>query len=173
MLCPTCAQPVQGSERFCNYCGGALAGTAPAAAGATAPAASGELRGVGGWLLLFCIWVTIFSPLMELRVLPYLRYLGDNWMLLVSLGVTVFGIVTGVQLWRVKPQALVLLRLYFGGVLTMAVLSIFLFFRATHGEMLGGIWVFGGWLRTFLFLGIWIAYFRVSKRVRNTYGANL
>jgi hypothetical protein len=182
MFCPTCGQAVPDAERFCANCGTELSppatpSAAPVAAPDAAPppvsAAPGALRGVGGWLLVFCIWITIFSPLMELRVLPYLRYLTLNWFLLVSLGVTAYGVFCGVQLWTVRAQALTHLRIYFGLVLAGALLGIVTFFRTMGGESSGGIWIFAGWARTFLFLAIWITYFRVSKRVRNTYGASL
>ena len=180
MLCPTCGQAVPDAERFCANCGtelSAAAAPAPAATPAAAPAplsaAPGALRGVGGWLLLFCIWVTIFSPLMELRLLPYLRYLTLNPFLLVSFAVTAYGVFTGIQLWTVRPQALTHLRIYFGIVLVATLVSVATFFRMVRGETMGGIWVFAGWLRAFLFLAVWVAYFRISQRVRNTYGANL
>ena len=180
MYCPTCGQAVPDAEQFCAYCGTPLSAAAapapaagPAAVPAPAPAAPGALRGVGGWLLVFCIWITIVDPLMELRVLPYLRYLTLNPFLLVSLCVTAYGVFTGIQLWTVRPQALTHLRIYFGVVLVTALLSIVTFFRMMRGEMLGGIWVFAGWARTFLFLAIWVTCFRVSKRVRSTYGASL
>jgi hypothetical protein len=184
MFCPTCGQPVQGAERYCNYCGGALGSAAPSPAPVAPPApttapevaavpASSEPRGVGGWLVVFCVWLTILAPLMELRAVPYLRYGSLNWILFVSLSVTVFGVMAGIWLWQVKPKALVYLRIYFGLVFATMLLGIIAFLVATRGEMLGGPWIVIGWLRTLVFLGVWIAYFRVSQRVRNTYGANL
>ena len=182
MYCPTCGQAVPDAERFCAYCGTPLSAAeapspvlaaAPAAAPAPVPAAPGALRGVSGWLLLFCIWVTIFSPLMALQVLPYLRYLTLNPFLLVSLGVTLYGIFTGIQLWTVRPQALTHLRVYFGLVLAWALLSFVTVFRLGRGPMAVGISALAGFGLEFLFLGIWVTYFRVSRRVRNTYGASL
>lgn len=185
MVCPTCGQAVPDAERFCANCGTELSAAASqsqpaqaaapvaAPAPAPAPAAPVALRGVGGWLLVFCIWITIFSPLMELRVLPYLRYLTLNPFLLVSLGVTLYGVFTGIQLWTVRPQALTHLRIYFGLVLVTALLSVVTFFRMVGGEMAVGVSAVAGFAREFLFLAVWVAYFRVSQRVRNTYGANL
>ena len=132
----------------------------------------GELRGVGGWLLVFCIWVTIFDPLMDVRLLGYLRYLSLNPMLLGSLGLTAFGVVTGVMLWMGRREALVLLRVYFALVAVMVLFGMASFFRATHFEALG-FWIVLAWGRAIAFLAVWISYFRVSVRVRNTYGGNL
>ena len=157
MFCPTCGQAVADAEQFCPYCGTpvsaaaapaapATPAAAPAAAPATAPApvpaAPGELRGVGGWLLVFCIWIAIIDPLMELRLLPYLRYITLNPFLLVSLGLTAYGVFTGIQLWTAKAQALSYLRIYFGIVLAAALLGIVLFFRSVGAGFSGGIWVF-------------------------------
>jgi hypothetical protein len=185
MTCPTCGQAAQGTERFCANCGadlnapasGAVAPTA--AAPALAPEATsqpsapaGELRGVGGWLLLFCVWIVIVDPLLELRVLPYLRYISLNWTLPLSFAVVIYGMVTGIQLWRVRPGALVLLRVYFALVLALTLLTVGLMFYGTY-LMHVSLWSVFAWVRTAAFLGIWVTYFRVSQRVRATYGRNL
>jgi len=171
MTCPTCGQAAQGSERFCSHCGSDLTQAAPAAPSA-APA-DGP-RGVGGWLLLFCVWLTIVDPLLELRLLRYLQYATWNWLLLASLGVTVVGVVTGIQLWRVRPQALTCLRLYFAVAVSLVVAGIiFLLPTLRVIGLFGMAGVAHGWLRALAFLGVWFAYFKLSRRVRNTYGRNL
>jgi len=186
--CPTCGQAATAAERFCTNCGGDLTQTqlatppaATAAAGAAtayapapqavAPVAS-ELRGVRGWLLLFCVWLAIVDPLYSLRVLPYLRYISLNWTLPLSLALVVYGMVTGIQLWRVRPGALTLLRIYFGFVVALTLFTIGLMFYGSF-LMHVGIWSVFAWVETAAFLAVWVTYFRVSKRVRATYGRNL
>lgn len=142
------------------------------AAAAVPQPVAGELRGVGGWLLLFCIWVAIVDPRYMLRLLPYLRYITLNWTLPLSLALTVVGMVTGIQLWRERPGALLLLRVYFGLVLALALLGIGMMFYGSY-LMHVGIWSVFAWVWTAAFLGVWVTYFRVSQRVRNTYGRNL
>lgn len=203
MFCPTCGQPATGNVRFCTNCGTDLTteqlGVVPSlVTGAPAPMAvpnvsqqttaelpaavrpapvavpAGELRGVGGWLLVFCIWVTIIDPLMDLRLLQYLRYVTLNPMLIVSLMLTAYGVFTGIQTWMAKPHAIKLLRVYFALVALVWAAGIAMYF-VSYAHMPGlAIWSFLlSWLRVAGFLAVWVSYFRVSQRVRNTYGANL
>lgn len=138
---------------------------------AIAPA--GDLVGVEGWLLLFCIWITIFSPLFEVvRLVSVLRYVAANPMLLLSVALTAYGIFTGIMLWTRNQYALTCLRIYFALVLVLALAGFFTFFRAVR--FIGiGFAIVTAWIRVVAFLAIWVSYFRVSKRVRATYGANL
>lgn len=139
-----------------------------------APRAAGELRGVAGWLLVFCIWVTIVDPLMDLRLLQYIRYVTLNPMLVVSLLLTAYGIFVGIQTWMAKPGAIVLLRIYFAVVGLALAASIVMFFVSYSRYPGVEIWSFAlSWLRIGAFLGCWVSYFRVSQRVRNTFGTNL
>ncbi|MDP9267419.1 MAG: hypothetical protein M3P27_03735 [Acidobacteriota bacterium] len=80
--------------------------------------------------------------------------------------------VTGIQLWRVRPGALTLLRVYFALVLALTLFTIGLMFYQTLGMHIS-LWSVVAWVRTAAFLGVWVTYFRVSKRVRATYGRNL
>ncbi len=186
MTCPTCGQAAQAAERFCTNCGSDLtAATAPAAApAAAAPATAyapspqaatptaGELRGVSGWLLLFCIWLTILDPLYMLRLLPFLRYLSLNWTLPLSFALVIYGVVVGIQLWQARPAALTMLRVYFGLLLALTLFTIGLMVYRTF-LMHVSFWSVFAWMRTAAFLGVWVTYFRTSKRVLATYGRNL
>jgi hypothetical protein len=186
--CPNCGQAAQGAERFCANCGAELArpagavsapaaSVAPVTATAAAPAA-GEPRGVAGWLLLYCVWIAIVAPLMQLRLVGYMREAAmqwsGNWMLMLSVGVTLFGVWTGVQLWRVDQLALAYLRVYFGLAAGMTLVGLFSFLTSVGSGMPGVIaMVVFGFVRSLVFLAVWVLYFRMSRRVRNTYGANL
>lgn len=157
---------------------GSTASTAPTAAVPVVAAAATptQLRGVGGWLLVFCIWVTIFDPLMDLRLLPYLRYLSTNPMLLLSFGVTTFGVVIGVLLWSGNRAGLLLLRAYFPLVAILSVLGLVRYLAAMRRVPFEPwfVWTLvSSWGRVLVFLVVWVWYFRVSARVRNTYGENL
>jgi len=145
--------------------------SAPALASAPQPVTT-ELRGVGGWLLIFCIWLTVVDSLFTLPALEYLRHGPLNWMLALSLALTAYGVFTGIQLWRARPAALMLLRVYFGLVLLETLFTIGLMFYGTY-LMHVSIWSIFAWIRVAAFLVGWITYFRVSQRVRNTYGSNL
>ena len=187
MTCLTCGQVAQGAERFCANCGADLtklampASASPmtAAAPALAPEATpqlvvpaGKLRGVGGWLLLFCVWITVIDSLFALPLLDYLRHGALNWMLSLSLGLTAYGVFTGIQLWRGDRRALVFLRIYFVLVFVFALITFAAYFRVLYFYGTS-FWVGTAWVRVVAFLAIWVTYFRVSKRVRDTYGRNL
>src|SRR5262245_42707181 len=85
----------------------------------TRPApAEPEYKGVGGWLLLLCLVLTVFNPLFTMRLLaPEVReslsYFVQFPGLLVitviytilSLGIVAFSIYAGVGLWSIRPGA--------------------------------------------------------------------
>jgi hypothetical protein len=135
------------------------------------------LRGVGGWLLFFCIGFTILWPLWTLSQYGLSRFVfrglpGAAALLRLGLGIAV-----GVVLWMGKPAAMTLLRIYF-------VLS---------GLLL--LWTFVNWGRFFMrfpnfsprvlqplvtglglsivLLVAGVLYFSRSERVRATYGSTL
>ncbi|MBS0657136.1 MAG: DUF4339 domain-containing protein [Verrucomicrobia bacterium] len=158
---------------------------APAAAPTTAaPLRAEPLKGVAGWLLLFCVWLTIIGPLIRLfewsSLLPYLLR-GSVTMTLplgLSLGVgllmTVLSIVVGVLIWSGRPDGRRLAQLYlqiragvFAVMFAFNFLSLLLF-RGMELYVLGR-YVFNLLLEV-AFLVIWWRYFQVSKRVQATYG---
>src|SRR5262249_32983954 len=78
-----------------------------------APLAAPAPAGVGGWLLFFCICLTIFWPLWMLNSYArfHFAFRGLAWLGVLRLGL---GFVTGVVLWTKTAAAMVLLRIYFG-----------------------------------------------------------
>ncbi len=123
--CPECGREVVDGTRFC-FCGIDLA----------LPPIPPP-RGVGGWLLFFCIQTTILAPLVTaVNVLvvvlalvggagPPLRgKLGTFVAFNLALGVVVAGVgmYAGVRLWSLSPGALRVARAYLvllGGVAVM------------------------------------------------------
>src|SRR5260370_13526891 len=84
MFCMRCGQQVPDAARFCAVCGQpankpvTLASSYGTSAPAFAdPAMSSSLKGVSGWLLLFCVGFTILWPLWML-----MQYSLTNFMLL-------------------------------------------------------------------------------------------
>jgi hypothetical protein len=150
-------------------------------------------KGVKGWLLFFCIVVAILAPIGTLMSLPQTlrmgrELLGPNHPLtrhmllwsLVSLPVVAFGMVAGIRLWKVKPGAVALAKIYLVLNLAMAVVGTLLGpdFRPLYEAMARRPGV-GMDLRLFQWIGfawgivwflIWFSYFSVSKRVKATYG---
>jgi hypothetical protein len=133
--------------------------------------------GIGGWLLLFCIVLTILSPLFTmLQILPLLRLRRMPYpSSMLDMLRVFYGLGVGVFLWMKRPIALVLLRVYFIAFAVMAALAILAMIAIslrTHSSIfLSARFTAIGTLLGYMML--WFAYFKKSVRVRNTYGANL
>jgi hypothetical protein len=70
-----------------------------------------DLKGVGGWLLFFCVSRTVLSPLLMLvRIGRSGVELGN----MIDLAFTAFGIFVGIMVWTVNRSAFLLLWIYFG-----------------------------------------------------------
>jgi hypothetical protein len=142
-------------------------------------------KGVGGWLLFFCIVLTIIGPLVGIFNLasgfatcyPLLeRFPALILLLLVdtilSLALIAFGIVTGIMLWRVLPNARKIAKIYLWSSLGYAVIATILPFvvglpQETYKAMLPE--VIGTLFKGMIFFGIWFSYLCTSKRVKATY----
>jgi hypothetical protein len=183
MTCANCGTLNVESAAVCAACGVSLAGEAPNATvitpnlhgGLLAPA--GETKaGVGGWLLLFCIGLTFLGPLWLLAravetTNPFIRYY--------DLTMAAFSLFVGINVWAVKPRALLLVTLFFLVELASGAGSslIVLYYWMLHPDsarinnLLGKFT--GDMLRLLISVGIWWWYFKVSKRVRATFGSNL
>jgi hypothetical protein len=143
------------------------------------------LRGVGGWLLFFCISLTMLSPLITLyRLLsafgPVLRVSGTYPGLLVvtiidtvlSVGLMAFSIFAGISLWRVAPKAVSIAKAYLISLLVYSVLVIPLVFLAGLPSRANAVMFqegLIGLLRSFGYVAIWLSYLSKSKRVAATY----
>ena len=102
-----------------------------------------QYYGVRGWLLLFCLSLTIFSPLYTLYNLGvsyeasstlFNRYpdLQNVFILdlILSLGLTAFSIYAGLALWNIKPGAVKTAKIYLLVFLGYVVIASFLPFKA-------------------------------------------
>jgi hypothetical protein len=189
MFCARCGQEIPDKTQICPVCGGAAAVEAyvrpaaqPTAGAIPAPppppaAPAGLLRGVGGWLLFFCIGFTILWPLWTLSQVALSRFVfrglpGTTAFLRLLLGITV-----GVVLWMGKPVAMTLLRIYFAFTALLLLWTIVnwgrFFMRYPHFSLsLLQPLVTGLGLSVILFIA-GLLYFSRSERVRATYGSNL
>jgi hypothetical protein len=183
MFCPNCGRNVGGATRFCRFCGGSLSPSLAAAGTArgsvsektaySAVTLEDDLKGVFGWLLLFCVILTVVGPLVMVAG-------GRSGSLLVDLfswAKVVFGIFVGINLWSQSPHALKLLRIYFVVALVLGVLrlvsSVVLTFTAKTEGFYAAYTESTASLVSLVVLGVWLAYFHFSKRVQSTYGSNL
>jgi Protein of unknown function (DUF2569) len=131
------------------------------------PARQPSLRGVGGWLLFYCILLTVVAPL---YVLIWAWNIGFETESIVIIAWAAFGLVVGMMVWNVHRHAFVLLWIYFG-------LTILIFALAIVGVVLAdekadvneGIRLF----RSLVYTIGWFIYFKQSDRVQATFGRNL
>jgi heme/copper-type cytochrome/quinol oxidase subunit 4 len=150
----------------------------PAQAGIQlAPAVIDGPQGVGGWLLFFCIVLTVISPLLVTgQVLAGLSRTRFNGGYLIDVVRVVYGIVVGISLWMRRSGAINLLRIYFGILIVTVVVVALSFIQASlrigwTPALLSSRFTPG--LQLVGYTILWFAYFRKSQRVRNTYGINL
>ncbi len=144
-----------------------------------------QLRGVKGWLLLLCLLLTIFDPLVVLISLfivsegarasyetnpPLFRLILISGVL--RIGLAVFSMYAGLSLWRIAPKAVTTARHYLVGVVILSVLLLILpsVLRVSKASSEGFTpenlfnTVF-----TVIYVIIWYVYLSRSRRVRATY----
>jgi hypothetical protein len=189
MFCARCGQEIPDSSDLCPQCGQQArvqlvpqpAVIAPVASASCSvqsePAlviANSKLKGVGGWLLFFCVSLTILSPLAALASVPALFTREFNPVLVFVLGLIALGAFVGANIWMVTDRAITLVKVYFIAVGATAGLAIvYVVGAATFtGEGLSVISLLS-YLRMFVWIVIWAAYFHNSKRVKATFGRNL
>ena len=149
--------------------------------------------GVGGWLLFFCVSLTIIGPLFSFGILmdswetakPAFAYIPSlktitSFELLGSVVIIVYGFVIGCKIWSGNPKGKWLAKQYlkvrffgFIGIETIVLLMMYLnkmpssWMPGIIGGMIGRV-IFG---EGFFFLAWWF-YFKKSKRVKNSYDRN-
>jgi hypothetical protein len=148
----------------------------------------GAPEGIGGWLLLFCIILTLVTPaLFAYQALPgfsdefatiaesYPAIGKAFWVETVAYAViTCYGLLIGIMLWRHHPSskgwAKNYLRIRLGLYIFMSLILYILTSglpgdvgNAFTGSLMTGV------VMEFLFFALWFGYFSKSKRVANTY----
>ena len=142
-------------------------------------------KGVGGWLLLFCLGLTIFNPLISFFSLagsyresaPYFSQFPGLLVVtgldtVLSLGLTVFSIYAGASLWRLRPGAVQTAKRYLLWFLAYQGVAIALPFMAGLASSADETMIAQSVkdaFRGILYVIIWYSYLNKSKRVRATY----
>jgi hypothetical protein len=150
------------------------------------PVTMEKYRGVHGWLLLFCIALTILSPLftlvtflMSFQIAQDIAFYYPRFMtitiidLVLGVGLMIFSIYAGVLLWRVKPNAVRMAKRYLIIFIIYAIISSVLplmvgFEDKIVASMAGAL--IKGLAGSIVYFGIWYSYLTISKRVKATYG---
>jgi len=145
--------------------------------------APNEYRGVKGWLLFFCIGLTILSPLSTVaglargfsvasrvadRLPAFMTAMAIESVLAVL--TMALGIFAGVSLWTVKPNAVRVAKLYLIVVPVYAVLDVALSLAILRSKAIdtlieSTISVLG----SIFYSVLWLSYLKESKRVKATY----
>ncbi|MFH1367898.1 MAG: DUF2569 family protein [Elusimicrobiota bacterium] len=137
-----------------------------------------KYKGVKGWLLLFCIILTVINPALTVFVyfadfpgfnaLTFFGIVDTFWMVLVTL----FGMYAGISLWTVRPNAVKTAKIYLLAIAGYAVFivgySFFILMPEKPTAYRIGTAV-GALLRLMLYAAIWYSYLDRSKRVKATY----
>ena len=142
-------------------------------------------KGVAGWLLFFCISLTVIGPLITLGSLvgaysDSSKYFNQFPGLLaitvidtiLSLGVMGLSIYAGIGLWRIRPGAVQMAKRYLLCFLGYHAVTAFLPFMAglpsaANEAMIAQ--VAKDTFRGIIYVAIWYSYLNKSLRVRATY----
>jgi hypothetical protein len=142
------------------------------------PVIDQRYKGVRGWLLFFCINLTVLTPLgimgeygaagMDIESIRGISIDG-----LISLAFAGFSIYVGVCLWRVRPGAVKKAKVFLWCIVALNAIVALLTFMAglklsANGTMIHETLIkFVAGAITVL---VWLAYLDSSKRVKATYG---
>jgi len=175
MVCAYCGAEVSGQPTFCPRCGRSLEAAQAGIAVAPALPATDTPHGVGGWLLLLCLALTIGIPLLTAYNWSKVFSFGFSNFPWFSLGLSVvmasFSFIAGVLLWKVHPRGLPVAKAYF---VTEMALPVFFGARlliemlSTRIEM--SAWtIFAAFIRPILMGLLGYLYLVRSRRVQATY----
>jgi hypothetical protein len=148
-------------------------------------------KGVEGWLLFFCIYLIILGPLMSLPyIIDYIIETRDelNWYpgvgvildidLVISILMLLYGIYVGINLLRIRPDAVRSAILYLNVIIVYMVAAFFIIiiilqayepsFNQVIQNTLG--YIIKETIVSIGFMVSWILYLKQSERVKNTFG---
>ncbi len=133
-----------------------------------------KVKGIGGWLLLFVIILTIIQPLYLLfdvianpSFYSYSSGVYDLTSLLWVFGIAIWSVVVGIAIWNKKEKAIIWAKEFLIVSLVIGVVFTFLYsglYTLEEQDIL-----FVELFRSLVFFGIWFSYLSVSKRVKNTF----
>lgn len=140
-----------------------------------------DYKGVKGWLLFFCISLTMIGPLFTIynlavisENLERISYFSSRlkgvlqFDMFLAVGMMIFSITAGVFLWSRRKNAVIIAKRF------LVTLLIFGFGESFILPVLGGISPTGdsivSMLQVIIYFSIWFSYLKKSKRVKATYG---
>ena len=159
----------------------------PAGLAPSVEAPASPYTGVGGWLLLLCLGLTVLSPLISMISLvtgyndsspffeqfPGLKIIVTVDAVLSAL-LMAFSVYAGIGLWTVRPGAVVMAKRYLFCFLGYHVVAAVLPFLAGLPQDANDAMmplVVKSAAQGFVFFALWYSYLNKSQRVRATYRA--
>ena len=140
---------------------------------------------VGGWLLFFCISLTILTPLaniaaiaQELAALPEISSRFPRMVIVVAaesiltLGLVVFSVYSGIKLWSIKNDAVETAKMFLiSNFAAIVIISIIPFFGGLPESANAQITknAMSTVVRSAIFTWIWFSYLNKSVRVAQTF----
>ena len=193
MRCENCDITFSEPFNFCPNCGGcvtkavaveATAKTTQAEPATDAATPSRKVR-AGGWIIVFCIFITIVFPISscsnfsEITRSPITYGIDKESSVYQALGVNAFSFLiigvysffSGLAIWTGSPNgrriAYVFLIIYPISAIASNLTAIEIMKGTESGAI--GIELLKGIVGALIFSAIWLAYFKWSKRVKATY----
>lgn len=183
--CPLCQQYIDTTfnQDNCPKCGGSLVGRVLKNEAAN----HSPYYGVGGWLLLFVVGLTILGPLINLagigRSLSDASKIGAMYPSIVTvvyveaallLLLTAFSIYAGYCLWTIKPKAVGTAKIFLIVLVIFSFVDLFLVISADFPAPAAREAIRAavtGIFRSVIYAGVWLLYLSKSERVHATYFA--
>jgi hypothetical protein len=142
---------------------------------------------IAGWLLLFCVILTVVNPLASAYevatvVMPTFfatHVEGVAWLLAIQAlligGLAIFSVVAGLRLWLIKAGAVATARRFLWSYLLLSIAYFVLWIVVVRSNSTLNLAAIGFAFvaRPIGFFAVWFSYLDHSKRVRETYSAEL
>ncbi|MDD5177885.1 MAG: DUF2569 family protein [Candidatus Nanoarchaeia archaeon] len=133
-----------------------------------------DVKGIGGWLLLFVIILTIIQPvylLVDVVANPSFYSYSSGVYNLASLlwvfGIIIWSLVMGISIWNKKEKAIIWAKEFL--IVSLVIGVVFTFLYAGLYTLEEQDILFVELFRSLIFFGVWFSYLSVSKRVKKTF----
>ena len=130
-----------------------------------------DVSGIGGWLLLLCIGLTIIGPIGSVFGIAGKLIIGDFLSAVLFFLEGIFSMYVGYRLWTIKSEAVAIVKTYLWIILMINSTIPFTVAIFRTLEWVSPEVMVRASLSSISF-AIWFSYLMFSKRVANTYAAD-
>ena len=139
-----------------------------------------KYKKVGGWLLIFCLSLVVVQPLMAIiTMITLIEGIFPSIVLkyflidcLIQMAVTLYGVYVGIQLFKLKSNAVSVAKTYLIVSVAVCLISVFLPYVMDVSSYLSADIMAAnirGMIRSVIYFAIWTSYFNKSRRVKITF----